>query len=253
MSRVSSRAGRLGRGAGLAAALTITAVGLAACASSPASSELLTSVSESPTSEAATADAAAPASTHAPDGVTGDAALAWEALMGPAGEYAAAANYAAVIDVYGDVQPYVMIKASEEKHISALTRQLERFGVDVPENPYLGTIAAPGDLEAAAKVEAGAEVANVEMYDTLLSQTGDTRLTRVFTNLRRASEEAHLPMFEAAAANGGTLTEEQLAELGHGDHEPGMGDAGRGMEEEYGMGGGGHGGGHGNGGGRGRA
>ncbi len=243
MTKVSSRRGRLGRSVGVAAAVTVAALGLAACTSATTASEADAGVTAAPSTDAVTVEAAAPASTDVPEGVTGDAALAWEALMGPAGDYAAAANYAAVIDDYGDVEPYVMIKASEERHISALTRQLERMGVDVPANPYLGTITAPGDLEAAAKVEAGAEVSNVEMYDALLAQTDDARLTRVFTNLRRASEEAHLPMFEAAAENGGTLTDEQLAELGHGDHEPGMGDGhgtggGRGNGGGQGMGGG---------------
>lgn len=144
------------------------------------------------------------------------AALAWEALMGPDGEYMAAAQYAAVIDEFGDVQPYVNIRAAELRHANALTRQLARFGVTAPDNPYLGTVSAPETLEDAAKAWAVGEVANVEMYDTLLGQTNDPGLVRVLTNLRRASQEAHLPMFEAAAARGGVLTEQQLTELGFG-------------------------------------
>ena len=49
------------------------------------------------------------------------------------------------------------------------------------------------------------------MYDRLLAQTDDTSLIRVLTNLRNASADSHLPAFEAAAANGGTLTPEQMA------------------------------------------
>ena len=137
--------------------------------------------------------------------------------MGPHGEYHAAASYAAVIEEFGPVQPYSAIKVTEERHINALSRQLERFGVEVPANPYLGEIDAPPDLEAAANAWAEDEVANVAMYDELLTQVTDPGLMRVFTNLRRASLEAHLPLFEEAAANGGTLTEEQMVELGHID------------------------------------
>jgi hypothetical protein len=54
------------------------------------------------------------------------------------------------------------------------------------------------------------------MYDSLLTRTSERGLVRVLTNLRRASQEAHLPMFEAAADHGGVLTEEQLTELGFG-------------------------------------
>lgn len=140
-----------------------------------------------------------------------DAAVAWEALMGPDGEYAAAASYSAVIDSFGQVQPYVDIKAAEERHIDALIRQLNRLGVQAPPNPYLGKLAAPADLGSAAQAWATGEVLNVEMYDQLLTQTSDASLVRVLENLRRASQESHLPLFELAAANGGTLTPEQMS------------------------------------------
>lgn len=139
-----------------------------------------------------------------------DAAVAWEALTGPDGEYAAAASYQAVLDKFGQVEPYATILSAELKHINALTRQLERAGVTVPANPYLGNLEAPADLEAAARAWAEGEILNVEMYDKLLTQTSDSNLTRVLTNLRRSSQESHLPMFELAAVNGGTLTADQM-------------------------------------------
>ncbi len=139
------------------------------------------------------------------------AALAWEALMGPDGEYAAAAAYSAVIDAFGEVEPYVTIKAAEERHATALVRQLERAGVQVPPNPYLDEVTAPADLASAARAWAEGEITNVAMYDRLLAaSTSDPVLTRVLTNLRRASLEQHLPMFRAAADNGGTLTATQM-------------------------------------------
>jgi rubrerythrin len=140
-----------------------------------------------------------------------DASVAWEALMGPDGEYAAAAMYQAVIDEFGSVEPYVTIKAGEERHIDALTRQLERYGIDVPDNPYLGEVGAPADLQIAAEAWAEGEIANVEMYDELLDQTDDSTLRRVLENLRRASLESHLPLFELAAENGGQLAPEQMS------------------------------------------
>ena len=135
--------------------------------------------------------------------------------MDPAGEYAAEARYAAIIDAFGSVQPYVNIRSAEEQHISALTRQLERFGAEVPANPFLDED-APADLEAAAQAGIQGEKAIVAMYDKLLGQVTDTGLMRVFTNLRRAAQETHLPLLEAAARNGGTLTEAQMIELGLG-------------------------------------
>ena len=143
-----------------------------------------------------------------------DAALAWEALMGHEGEFAALASYQAVLDEYGEVEPYATIMEAEARHADALIRQLDRMGVDTPtENPYLGLIAAPADLTTAAATWAEGEVANVELYDRLLAEATDESLIRVFNNLRRASAEQHLPAFEQAAANGGTLDSEEMSGL----------------------------------------
>jgi hypothetical protein len=134
-----------------------------------------------------------------------DADVILEALMGPDGEYAALASYQSVLDKYGQVEPYATILQAEARHADALIRQLERLGVDVPENPYLGEIAAPADLQTAAEAWAEGEILNVELYDYLISQTDNTQILKVLGNLRRASLESHLPAFLAAAENGGTL------------------------------------------------
>ena len=136
-----------------------------------------------------------------------DGALAWEALLSPVGEYAAAASYLAVLDRFGPVEPYATILEGELRHIDALTRQLQRYGVEVPDNPYIGQVDAPDDLQSAAQAWAEGEVDNVALYDGLLAQVDDARLERVLGNLRRASLESHLPLFEAAADAGGTLDE----------------------------------------------
>lgn len=210
----------------LPATITITACGNSASSAEVAnamiSSSTLTTVNAEPQSNSSTLpDVSLPASVEPGS----DAALAWEALMGPEGEYAAAASYQAVIDKFGQVEPYVAIKAGEERHAAALTRQLTRMGVSVPDNPYLGILEAPADLQAAAQAWADGEIVNVELYDKLLMQTDSANLTRVFSNLRRASLEEHLPAFEAAALGDGTLTEAQMSTYLHsGDaHGRGMG------------------------------
>jgi hypothetical protein len=151
--------------------------------------------------------------TGAPAAGTNEA-LAWEALMGPDGEYAAAASYAAVLDTYGQVEPYATIYQAELKHVDALIKQLDRAGIVAPANPYMGKIQAPADLTTAAQAWAEGEILNVEMYDVLIAQSTDTNLTRVLNNLRSASLDSHLPLFELAAANGGTLTAEQMSNRG---------------------------------------
>lgn len=157
-----------------------------------------------------------------------------EALTGPEGEYAAYAMYTAVIEKYGEVEPYVSIRKAEAKHIEALKRQLDRYGVDYPaENPYLGQVTAPESLEAAAKAWAEGEVANVAMYDRLMEAVQDyPNLVQVMEHLRAASQERHLPAFSLAAENGGTLSPEQMQEL-HGTFagQRGQGQEGHGGQD----------------------
>lgn len=191
----------------------VSALALTGCATATGATNSGTS-SARPTASSS-ASAATPATTPVAPAIdirTGapaagtNASIAWEALMGPDGEYAAAASYQAVIDTYGQVEPYTTILSQELKHIASLTRQLERYGVVVPDNPYLGTIIAPADLLTAAQAWADGEVSNVAMYDALIAQSTDGSLTNVLENLRSASLNNHLPLFEQAVANGGTLT-----------------------------------------------
>ena len=139
-----------------------------------------------------------------------DAYLLWEALMGADGEYAALASYQAVLDEYGDVEPYATIMAAEARHADALIRQLDRLGVVAPENPYLGDISAPADLQTAAAAWAEGEVQNVELYDQLIADAESDQVIKVLNNLRSASLDSHLPAFELAAENGGVLTKDQM-------------------------------------------
>jgi hypothetical protein len=134
-----------------------------------------------------------------------DVEVLWEALMGADGEYAAAASYQSVLDEYGQVEPYATILQAELRHSDALIRQLERLGTVVPTNPYTGQIPAPRDLQSAAEAWAEGEVLNIEMYDALIGRTSDSQILKVLGNLRRASQESHLPAFQQAAENGGTL------------------------------------------------
>jgi len=152
-----------------------------------------------------------------------------EALTGPEGEYAAYAMYTAVIDAYGDVEPYVTIREAEARHIVALERQLDKYGIEYPsENPYLGTEEAPASLQEAAIAWAEGEVANVELCDRLIATIPASSypdIVRVLNNLRSASLDAHLPAFQAAADNGGTLSADQMQnlDLGHGGNGAGNG------------------------------
>ena len=206
----------------LISTLIVSSLVLAGCATAPAetedalttptpTAETTESATEAPT-ESETEDAEKSTATAKPviKAQMTDTEVILAALTGPDGEYAAAASYEAVLDKYGSVEPYATIYQAELRHISALVRQLERLGEPVPTNPYTGKIKAPKDLVTAAKAWAEGEILNVELYDDLLGKTDNANLIKVLENLRRASLESHLPAFELAAENGGTLTADQM-------------------------------------------
>jgi hypothetical protein len=185
--------------------LLITTVLLAGC-SAPSTEDTTPTPNESSESSTAPSEDTDPVIKD----VMTDEEIVLAALMGPDGEYAAAASYLAVLDKYGSVEPYQTIYQAELRHIDALIRQLERLGEDVPGNPYLGQITAPDDLVSAAKAWALGEVLNVELYDQLISKTDNSNLLKVLGNLRSASLDSHLPAFELAAQGDGTLTVDQM-------------------------------------------
>ena len=201
----------------LISTLVISSLVLAGCATAPAETEDATTtptptaeVTETPTPTESESEESVAAAKPAIKASMTDAEVVLAALMGPEGEYAAAASYEAVLNKYGSVEPYATIYQAELRHINALVRQLERLGEPVPANPYTGKIMAPKDLTTAAEAWALGEILNVELYDDLIPKTDNANLLRVLGNLRSASLEMHLPAFELAAKNGGVLTSEQM-------------------------------------------
>lgn len=139
-----------------------------------------------------------------------------ETLAGPEGEFAAHALYSAILKKHGDIQPYAAIREAEARHIQALKRQLEKYGITIPEDKFAGKAVAPATLLEAAKQGVESEEKNVAMYDRYLAAVKDyPDLTRVFTNLQRASRDAHLPAFRAAVDSAGKLaTPKMQAQMG---------------------------------------
>jgi hypothetical protein len=117
-------------------------------------------------------------------------------------EYLARDTYQAIIAKFGAVRPFANIVRAEEVHIAALKPLFESYGIPAPEDPYAGTIGAPATLQEACVIGYEAEVANVAMYDRLLTSVQDPAVTAVFTDLRNASERAHMPAFQRCAERG---------------------------------------------------
>jgi hypothetical protein len=112
-------------------------------------------------------------------------------------EYHALVVYQSVIAKFGEVEPFVEIAASEQRHIDALVNQFNKHGLSVPENTWIGNVPIFDSLQQACQAGVEAEIANADLYNQLFSMTDDPSLTRVFTNLSNASWISHLPQFEA--------------------------------------------------------
>ncbi|MBI9049318.1 MAG: DUF2202 domain-containing protein [Anaerolineaceae bacterium] len=109
-------------------------------------------------------------------------------------EYTARALYESVIADFGNVIPFTEIALSEASHATALVRQAEKYGLDIP--IYNAMDSSFASLEDACQAGVDAEIVDAALYDELMAFTTHTDLNRVYTNLQRASLNSHLPQFE---------------------------------------------------------
>lgn len=111
-------------------------------------------------------------------------------------EYKARATYAAVIEAFGPVRPFVNIIESEGRHAAALLQQYQRLGLKPPHNRWAAhDTKAPATLREACENAIAAEIENAEMYQRLLKTTEDATLHNVLSNLADSSQNRHLPAF----------------------------------------------------------
>jgi len=113
-------------------------------------------------------------------------------------EYHAEFVYARVIADFGDVQPFYNIINAEQRHSEAVGRVFINHELAVPASEWnLGNVPSFGSLPAACAAAVEAEIANIALYDEILTLELPQDARNVFTNIRAASLEKHLPAFEA--------------------------------------------------------
>lgn len=118
-------------------------------------------------------------------------------------ERKAEASYAAVIEKFGPVRPFINIISAERRHAAAIENQMERLGFEIPENLWQGKVDAPSSLAIACKQAVQAEIENVALYDRLIPLIPDAGVRHVFERLRDASRDNHLPAFRRRLARDG--------------------------------------------------
>ena len=117
-------------------------------------------------------------------------------------EHKAWATYDQVIHDLGAERPFTNIRQAEARHIEALDALFHRYGLEVPANPWPGRVARFASTREACEAGIEAEVSNAAIYERLMRSTTREDILRVFDNLRRASQERHLPAFRRCATRG---------------------------------------------------
>ncbi len=110
-------------------------------------------------------------------------------------EYLARAEYEAIIDAFDADRPFSRVIRGEERHIDALERLFETYGIAVPADTSADHVAVPASIEEALNTGVAAEEANIAMYATFLAQDLPDDVEAVFTALQRASTQ-HLRAFQ---------------------------------------------------------
>jgi len=124
-------------------------------------------------------------------------------------EYKAYAIYDAIINKFGQIRPFTNIIEAEVRHANAVKALMQKYHLNVPENPYLSGAKplpeVPSTIERACEMGVVAEIENVALYqDKILPAVSDYRdITATMLNLFSASQNNHLPAFQRCVARQG--------------------------------------------------
>lgn len=110
-------------------------------------------------------------------------------------EYVAHAEYALIMEEFGNVRPFANIIKAEQTHIDALLPLFAELGIAAPANDGAAHTLAASSLTEAFQAGVNAEVTNIAMYDLFLEQPLPAKVRAVFESLLRASEN-HLRAFQ---------------------------------------------------------
>lgn len=118
-----------------------------------------------------------------------------------ADERAAEARYAAVVQALGPVMPFRQLERAERRHAWALEQLLAQHGSPVPPAASAPTRAEPTNLRDECALGVQGEKRNIALYDELMTGDLPADVRCVFTHLREASRDRHLPALERCAGS----------------------------------------------------
>ncbi len=114
-------------------------------------------------------------------------------------EYAAQAEYAAIMGTYGTQRPFSNIIRAEATHINELLPLFATYDIAVPANTAAGLVTVPASIADSLATGVTAEQKNIAMYESFLKEDLPADVEAVFDNLLAASEK-HLHAFERTSS-----------------------------------------------------
>lgn len=117
-------------------------------------------------------------------------------------EYHALFTYTKVIADLGELKPFSKIVLAETKHVNVVGRLFTKHGLGIPASEWSeSNVTTFVELLDACIGGRDAEIVNVALYDELLLTPNLPKdIAKVFTKLRTASLNHHLPAFEKCIA-----------------------------------------------------
>jgi hypothetical protein len=112
-------------------------------------------------------------------------------------EYLAYNTYRAVLAQYPGALPFRNVVLSELQHASTLAGLFTKYGLAVPPNLGLSSVPTWSSPKAACQTGVDVEKDDIALYNNLLPTVQKADVIRVFTTLRSASLNSHLPAFDA--------------------------------------------------------
>jgi hypothetical protein len=101
-------------------------------------------------------------------------------------------TYIAMIEVYGEIKPLTHIMDAEQRHIDLLLPLFETYQIELPVSDYVPVV--PQTIEEVMLLGQQAEIANIALYESFLTQELPDDIKEVFTSLVEASNH-HLEAF----------------------------------------------------------
>lgn len=117
-------------------------------------------------------------------------------------EYKSWTTYDQVIRNFGKIRPFINVREAEGRHIEALLKLCQHYGVTPPPNRWLNNTPQYNNLIEACRAGVVGEIDNVALYDRISKSTIRQDILNVYDALRRASQERHLPAFQRCAERG---------------------------------------------------